>query len=145
MILSIISYNTTPRIGQLFVVGLAYSRMGRPIREGTYSWLGRNIREWSGVFANTTYSRLGRNICFASSNPSLSYAIFVLFPTARHHPRPWSTRPSNNFYLPPAYDFRQQKSSTSGQVQLPKEARLELDAYARSFDQSRQYRRQSGT
>ena len=39
-----------------------YSRMGRPIREGEYSWLGQPIREWASVFANMDYSRLGRNI-----------------------------------------------------------------------------------
>ncbi|KFY03346.1 hypothetical protein O988_01541 [Pseudogymnoascus sp. VKM F-3808] len=64
-------------------------------------------------------------------------------PASHHVPILWSTRSGNNFYLPTAYDFRQQKSSTSGQVQLPEEARRELGAYASSFDQSRQYRRQS--
>ncbi|KFZ02431.1 hypothetical protein V500_00205 [Pseudogymnoascus sp. VKM F-4518 (FW-2643)] len=65
-------------------------------------------------------------------------------PASHQAPILWSTRSSNNFYLPRAYDFRLQKTSTSGQVQLP-EARRELDAYASSFDQSRQCRRQSGT
>ncbi|KFY90534.1 hypothetical protein V500_05151 [Pseudogymnoascus sp. VKM F-4518 (FW-2643)] len=65
-------------------------------------------------------------------------------PASHQVPISWSTRLGNDFSLPPAYDFRQQKSSTSGQVQLPEEARRELGAYASSFDQSRQYRRQSG-
>ncbi|KFY28319.1 hypothetical protein V491_00531 [Pseudogymnoascus sp. VKM F-3775] len=64
-------------------------------------------------------------------------------PASHQVPISSPTRSSNNFYLPPACDFRQQKSSTSGQVQLPKEVRRELDAYASSFDQFRQHRRQS--
>ncbi|KFY32091.1 hypothetical protein V493_00526 [Pseudogymnoascus sp. VKM F-4281 (FW-2241)] len=66
-------------------------------------------------------------------------------PASHQAPISSSTRSGNNFHLLPAYDFRQQKSSTSGQVQLHEETRRELGAYASSFDQSRQYRRQSAT
>ncbi|KFY09976.1 hypothetical protein V491_07861 [Pseudogymnoascus sp. VKM F-3775] len=66
-------------------------------------------------------------------------------PPSHQVPISWTTRSGNNFHLSHAYDFRQQKSSSSGQVQLPEEARRELGAYASSFDQSRQYRRQSAS
>ena len=61
------------------------------------------------------------------------------------------TRLSNNLHLHPAYNFRQKKFSTmqstpsiSSELQLSDAARCELLAYASSFDQSRQLRRQHG-
>jgi hypothetical protein len=46
MILSTISYNTTPRIGQLFVVGLAYSRRNIFVVGPAHSRMGQRIREY---------------------------------------------------------------------------------------------------
>jgi hypothetical protein len=47
MILPIISYNSTPRIRQLFVVGPAYSRRNIFVVGPAHSRMGQRIREYS--------------------------------------------------------------------------------------------------